>query len=376
VTDEPARCPATYPRSASTLPNTRIVHCHLESGHPGEHEEEGTEVTWLPDDHERAREQALADPEVREAYIKARVDAAYERGLAEGHRQDVEFVSSLLGHSLVLDRDSDVDAAGMLSAAIVTAREQGRRQATEDFWREWAIELRYDIAPYASEAEARAARDAADLPHRPIVSRLVGPWEPEGQPEAAHNPRPFCTCARVDMAGAPGTIDGAHHYVPGRVDPRCPFHGEPASGGVVEPQRLRPHRPGDIEVAETRSAGWGFRCHRCDITSVNLDEHGARQRATDHLHLEAPELLARGVVEPSPPAAEEATPDCGLPPKSPADVAARVRAAYGMPAEDARPIVGIKVIGNRPRMTDGCGPEHTYRGSCEYANWTEEADRG
>lgn len=48
--DQPARCPATYPRSASTPPNTRSVHCHLEAGHPGEHEEADTEVTWLPDD--------------------------------------------------------------------------------------------------------------------------------------------------------------------------------------------------------------------------------------------------------------------------------------------------------------------------------------
>src|SRR5688500_4733613 len=51
-TDQPTpatRCSATYP-SKSRDPNTRIVHCHLEAGHPGEHEEEGTEVTWLPDE--------------------------------------------------------------------------------------------------------------------------------------------------------------------------------------------------------------------------------------------------------------------------------------------------------------------------------------
>lgn len=29
----------------------------------------------------------------------------------------------------------------------------------------------------------------------------------------------------------------------------------------------------------------------------------------------------------------------------------------------------------RPRMTDGCGPEHTYRGSCEYADWAKDSAR-
>lgn len=28
----------------------------------------------------------------------------------------------------------------------------------------------------------------------------------------------------------------------------------------------------------------------------------------------------------------------------------------------------------RPRMTDGCGPEHTYRGACEYA--AEQSEDG
>ncbi|WP_433078921.1 hypothetical protein ACQP1P_38710 [Dactylosporangium sp. CA-052675] len=41
-------------------------------------------LATLPDDHTRVRDQALADPEVREAYIEARVQAAYKRGKAEG----------------------------------------------------------------------------------------------------------------------------------------------------------------------------------------------------------------------------------------------------------------------------------------------------
>lgn len=29
----------------------------------------------------------------------------------------------------------------------------------------------------------------------------------------------------------------------------------------------------------------------------------------------------------------------------------------------------------RPRMTDGCGPEHTYQGTCEYADWAKDSAR-
>jgi hypothetical protein len=45
-----ARCPATYERDAGREPGDRIVECHLQAGHPGEHEEDGTDVTWINDD--------------------------------------------------------------------------------------------------------------------------------------------------------------------------------------------------------------------------------------------------------------------------------------------------------------------------------------
>lgn len=43
--DVPA-CRAEYPRLAFVSPNARIIRCGLQAGHPGEHEEDDTEVTW------------------------------------------------------------------------------------------------------------------------------------------------------------------------------------------------------------------------------------------------------------------------------------------------------------------------------------------
>jgi hypothetical protein len=138
-------------------------------------------------------------------------------------------------------------------SAIVEAQlayERGLREATEGWDREWLV----NHPPYGGAdcfvTEGLAREEAARV-GRPVFVRLVGPWEPAGQPEP------------------------------------------------VSPRR-RPHQPDDIEVLKSRSAGWVFRCHRCDITSANLDEHGARQRATDHLHLEAPELLHAEHPEPAP----------------------------------------------------------------------------
>lgn len=52
-----ARCRAQYPRPANVPPNTRLIHCGLQAGHPGEHEEDDTEVTWTPDDSTAPRSQ-------------------------------------------------------------------------------------------------------------------------------------------------------------------------------------------------------------------------------------------------------------------------------------------------------------------------------
>jgi len=42
----------------------------------------------------------------------------------------------------------------------------------------------------------------------------------------------------------------------------------------------------DVEVAKLPRAGWGFRCHRCDITEADLDEATARNKADRHVHRE------------------------------------------------------------------------------------------
>jgi hypothetical protein len=49
----------------------------------------------LADDHTRVRERVLADPERREAYIQARIDMAYARGISEGRRLAAEAVGRL-----------------------------------------------------------------------------------------------------------------------------------------------------------------------------------------------------------------------------------------------------------------------------------------
>lgn len=44
-----AICPATYERPGGRDRGDRIVRCHLPPGHPYEHEEDGTDVTWDDD---------------------------------------------------------------------------------------------------------------------------------------------------------------------------------------------------------------------------------------------------------------------------------------------------------------------------------------
>jgi hypothetical protein len=110
-------------------------------------------------------------------------------------------------------------------AAYERGGAEGRRQATEGWERQWAV-AHVDggwVYPYESEVEARA-HCRVDWHH--VVSRLVGPWEPAGQTQA----------------------------------------------------------PCRTEVLESRSAGWVFRCHTCDITTAGLDETTAKHTASVHLN--------------------------------------------------------------------------------------------
>ena len=40
------RCESTCERPGDLRGDYRVVSCHLPAGHPGEHEEDGTDVTW------------------------------------------------------------------------------------------------------------------------------------------------------------------------------------------------------------------------------------------------------------------------------------------------------------------------------------------
>lgn len=44
---------------------------------------------------------------------------------------------------------------------------------------------------------------------------------------------------------------------------------------------------GDVEVVQTRAAGWAWRCHPCDITEVGLDEAKAAGDARAHVESHA-----------------------------------------------------------------------------------------
>jgi hypothetical protein len=75
------RCPAEYPRSPNPLPNTRIVRCHLEAGHPGEHEEADTDVTWTDDADETS-----AQPE----QVRREIANAHRDEVIEGSGEAIE----------------------------------------------------------------------------------------------------------------------------------------------------------------------------------------------------------------------------------------------------------------------------------------------
>jgi hypothetical protein len=93
-TEKPRRCPARYEREGGALPGDRIVECHLEAGHPGEHEEADTEVTWVNDEegdgsapisYLDVRDGTPVATEQQAAFLEA--NDAYARGVAEGRRR-------------------------------------------------------------------------------------------------------------------------------------------------------------------------------------------------------------------------------------------------------------------------------------------------
>jgi hypothetical protein len=166
--------------------------------------------------------------------------ALWEAGIAEGRRQAVELVSSLLGHDLVLDRAADVDSVGFLSSAIVAAREQGRRQATEGWEREWGVRDK-DGYVFREQDEGEAHRLAALVadaePIATVVSRLASRWEPAEQPETPGTASPWTDVTEYVADEQIGTKPASLHFI----------LAEPASGGVVEP----PKPPADTSWIRT-----------------------------------------------------------------------------------------------------------------------------
>jgi hypothetical protein len=203
---------------------------------------------------------------------------------------------------------TDVDTAYQRGLA------EGRRQATED--------VRALAAGWLKDGPDGAARVLAER-----VLGLVGPWETAEQSEPSAHPEATChRCHGLNIAwSAPsplwnavmrgGAIGGEDEF-DGIVCPTCfavlaeqrgiavlwrlsaeRIHVElettspdgrvwdserwlwvePATGGVVDAAPAC-----RIEIFESRSAGWVWRCHTCDVTHTNRTEEQARREAAEH----------------------------------------------------------------------------------------------
>lgn len=143
-----------------------------------------------PDDLDRLIADSMRDPEFARAFFDGQErerQAAYERGVAEGRRQAITALARTLGHDLVPDTPNvaDEDLEPWFRAALQTANDAGRRQATEGWEREWAVRLR-DGSQLKPDGEVYIrARARAEGANGTVVSRVVGPWEQAEQAKAA-----------------------------------------------------------------------------------------------------------------------------------------------------------------------------------------------
>jgi hypothetical protein len=148
-------------------------------------------------------------------FLGADVDAAYQRGLADGRTQaeaaeplttaltDVALADVHRWHAIVhpalADRGvyepernpSGCDRFFCLThvvecSAVAAPRwyDAGRTQATEGWEREWGTQWATDssLGTYPCDGEAEARQHVERYPGNQVVSRLVGPWEPAEQP--------------------------------------------------------------------------------------------------------------------------------------------------------------------------------------------------
>ncbi len=256
-----APCWVRYP---STDPTARIVHCGLPWRHDGDHAECDGAPTWP-----RA---ALAEAIVRSvaptrADLERAEQAAYERGVAEG-----------------------------------------RRQATDGWRRDWGVIMEPDWYSDPDDPASHWPQDCDDeedarrLIHRgsgrgrTLVSRLVGQWEPA---EQAEPDLPSERLSAESVASILAVVDAP--YRPGLdvefvddepaarqrleimlEDMDVEVVGSASDGLMALTATLFRF---EIELFESRSAGWVVRCHPCDITNSGLDEATAQQRATNHVAL-------------------------------------------------------------------------------------------
>lgn len=180
-TENPRRCPVEYEREGGHQRGDRIVHCHLNAGHPGEHEEEGAGVTWVNDDDSGS----TFNPELTVRWTGVTTDEFAER-FREAFRR---------GRITVLPTTGDERER----AAYARGISEGRRQATERFISECEANAaeyrrRYRLGPPPSTGLVderprdlrslhigigmKLARDLAQ--HRLLAD---GPWEPTEQPD-------------------------------------------------------------------------------------------------------------------------------------------------------------------------------------------------
>lgn len=211
MTTDRRRCSAIYP-STNTMPNTRIVHCHLEAGHPGEHEEEGTEATWLNDAEPVTP--TPAEPRATGGIVSSfttwsplDIPAPFELPKPMPPEAVEEWMArfkELMGQPQqmsVLPDPFTLISQNDIAAAYERGIAEGLRQATEGWEREYAV--RYpDGYVYDDVTEAAAREIVVHWPHRVVVSRLVGPWEP-----AAEQPEPDQSApARIHVRHDPAAL--------------------------------------------------------------------------------------------------------------------------------------------------------------------------
>lgn len=184
--------------------NDAIVECRSDHSHnlpwPDLHgTRDGASIGWRD-----------GDPRIVDEHGLSAVEAAwYARGISEGRRQAEELAFDTDTVAKLLDLvhqyfDVETGLADPIDTAINVLTEavsdhtldwlgrensrqagkdegvaEGRRQATEGWEREWAVELP-DGARYDADdlEDARQCALRGDQP-REIVSRLVGPWEPD-----------------------------------------------------------------------------------------------------------------------------------------------------------------------------------------------------